>query len=377
MRIMGEAAAIMAATAVLAGTASAEVRRTPFGQLPDGQAVEAITLANTRQMSVTVLTYGATLQSVRVPDRRGRVDDVLLGFDDLKGYESGGAFFGATVGRVANRIAGGTFTLDGHTYTMPTFHGHPANLHGGVKGFDKLVWTVEAVKDGPAPSVTLALVSPDGDQGFPGTLHARAIYTLGADNQLSVTYEATTDKPTVVNLTNHAYWNLAGAGGAHSAMEAVLTLHASHYTPVADARLTPSGEIVSVANTPFDFRTPHTVAERVRDPDPQLRFGHGYDINMVLDGAPGSLRPAAHLVDPSSGRTMDLLTDQPGLQLYSGNGLNGAPGKGGLAYRQGDGLAMEVEAFPDAVNHPNFPSTRLDPGQTYRNHIVWRFGVAP
>jgi aldose 1-epimerase len=369
--------ALIAAT--IPATAS-EVHRKPFGHLQDGTAVEAVTLTNRHGVSATILTYGATLQSLLVPDRRGRLADVVLGYADLAGYEKGGAFFGATVGRVANRIAKGSFVLDGKTYSLPSVNGRPANLHGGVRGFDKLVWTIEKTSAGPIASATLLLVSPDGDQGFPGTLTVRAIFSLDEQDRLRIAYRATTDKPTVVAITNHSYFNLAGEGsdgGAGGALGERLTVFADGYTPV-DATMIPTGKVAPVAGTPFDFRTPRAVDAGVRDAsDPQIMVARGYDHNFVLRGPRSTVRPVARLVDGASGRVLDIATDQPGLQVYSGNSLNGAMvGKAGRSYRQGDGIALEAENFPDAVNEPGFPSARLDPGGEYRNTIILHFSVS-
>ncbi len=366
--------------ALAAGAASAtasEPKRAPFGALADGTAIEAITLSNSHGVSATVLTYGATLQSLKMPDRTGVVADVVLGHPDIAGYEKGGAFFGATVGRFANRIAKGSFSLDGTRYTLPSVNGRVANLHGGIRGFDRMVWRVESLSDGPTTSVTFGLVSPDGDQGFPGTLTVRATYALDEQDRLTITYRATTDKPTIVNLTNHSYFSMAGEDRGR-ASDNVLTVFADGYTPVGPD-LIPTGEIVPVAGTAFDFRTPRTVDARVRDAgDPQIRLARGYDHNFVLRGTPGAIHPAARLSDPVSGRTLEMSTDAPGLQVYSGNALNGAIiGKAGRAYRQGDGIALEAENFPDAANQPAFPSARLDPGRAYRNVIVLKLSAGP
>jgi len=365
----------MLVLAAMASPCSAEAGRRTFGQLQDGTAVEAITLTNAHGVSATVITLGATLQSLLAPDRQGRLADVVLGYPDLASYERNSSFFGVTVGRVANRIAKGSFVLDGKTYSLPSVNGRAANLHGGARGFDKAVWKVESVKDGPTPSVTLVHVSPDGDQGFPGTLTARATYSLDAQDRLRIDYRATSDKPTIVSMTNHSYFTMGGEGVGHGG-DNLLTVFADSYTPV-DADLIPTGRIVPVAGTPFDFRTPHVVDARVRDVrDPQIRQGRGYDHNFVLRGAKGAVRLAARLSDPVSGRVLELSTNQPGLQVYSGNGLNGAQiGKAGRAYRQGDGVALEAENFPDAVNHPDFPSARLDPGAEYHNVIELKLSV--
>jgi aldose 1-epimerase len=369
------AAALLASTALCAVSAqAADYARKPFGKTPDGVEVEAITLTNGHGVSATLITYGATLQSLIAPGRDGTKADIALGFADAAAYAKNASYFGASVGRFANRIGKGRFALDGKTYQLALNNNGVAALHGGVKGFDKQVWKVVDVKRGPIASVTFSLVSPDGDEGYPGTLTATATYALGENNDLTITYGATTDKPTIVNLTNHALFNLAGEGSADGAMGNVLTLASDSYTPV-DAELIPTGTITPVAGTPFDFRTPHVVGERVRDArDPQMVVGRGYDHNMVLTGnAGGAPRLAARLADPKSGRVLEILSDQPGIQFYAGNFIDGTMvGKSGKIYRQGDGVALEPQHFPDAPNKPAFAPVRLDPGQTYRNVMVFR-----
>jgi aldose 1-epimerase len=364
-------AAILAAPA-FAGT----IQRKPFGQMPDGTAVEAITLANAKGMKATILTLGASVQSVIAPDRTGKPGDVVLGYDDLAGYIAKPNYFGATVGRVANRIAKGRFTLDGKEYQTPVNDG-PNALHGGTKGFDKVVWTVVSTKGGARPSVTLRYVSPDGDQGYPGTLTATATYSLDDAGNLAVDYGATTDKPTVVNLSNHTYWNLDGEGSVAGAMGLKMMIPAAAYTPT-DATAIPTGEMRPVAGTPFDFRTPTAIGLRVRDgKDEQIRFGRGYDHNWVITKTkPKGMQLMARVEDPATGRVMEVLSDQPGLQFYSGNFLDGTiTGKAGHIYREGDAIVLEPQMFPDTPNRPEFGSVRLNPGQTYENHIVFRFSA--
>uniref|UniRef100_B0T7Y2 Aldose 1-epimerase n=1 Tax=Caulobacter sp. (strain K31) TaxID=366602 RepID=B0T7Y2_CAUSK len=362
------------AVALPAGAFAADYARAPFGKTPDGTEVEAITLTNGHGVSATIITYGATLQSLVAPDRTGAKADIALGFADAGAYVKNASYFGASVGRFANRIGKGKFALDGKTYQLALNNNGVAALHGGVKGFDKQVWKVVDVKRGPVASVTFSHISPDGDEGYPGTLTATATYALGENNDLTVTYGATTDKPTIVNLTNHALFNLAGEGSADGAMGNVLTLASDGYTPV-DAELIPTGAITPVAGTPFDFRKPTVVGERIRDArDPQIVIGRGYDHNMVLTGkAGGAPRLAARLADPKSGRVMEILSDQPGIQFYTGNFIDGTMvGKSGKIYRQGDGIALEPQHFPDAPNKPAFAPVRLDPGQTYSNTMVFR-----
>lgn len=360
-----------------ARAATAAATRAEFGRMADGQAVEAVTLVNARGMTVRVITLGASIQSVIVPDRRGRMADVALGYATLDGYLAKSEYFGATVGRVANRIAGGRFSLDGKAYQVPANNG-PNALHGGPLGFDKRNWTIVNVGRAAAPSVTLRLVSADGDQGFPGTVTTTATYALNDRNELSVEYRATTDRPTVIGLSNHAYWNLAGEGSPQGALRHRLTIAAAAFTPV-DATLIPTGELRAVAGTPFDFRVATTVGDRVRADDEQIRFGRGYDHNWVIDPSGGigaTVRRVAVLEDPDSGRVMELLSDQPGLQFYSGNFLDGTVlGKSGRFYRQGDTVVLEPQQFPDTLNRPAFGSARLEPGRVYRNRIVFRFSA--
>ena len=367
-------AVLMSATPVFAG----EAVRTEFGKMADGRAVEAVTLTNDAGVVVRIISLGAAIQSVVVPDRDGVMADVALGYPTIAGYLAKPEFFGATVGRVANRIAGGRFTLDGVAYQVSKNDGENT-LHGGAKGFDKVLWEVLDVKSGPDASVTLRYVSPDGDQGYPGTLTATATYSLNDNGELSVDYGATTDKATVVSMSNHGYWNMAGEGAAAGAMGNVLTIPAAEYTPT-DAAAIPTGEFRSVEGTVFDFRTPTAVGARVRDAsDEQIVFGRGYDHNWVISRERSAQpRVIATLEDPVSGRTMEVVSDQPGVQFYSGNFFNGTViGKSGHLYRMGDAIVLEPQAFPDTPNRPEFGSVRLDPGQHYRNHMVFRFSARP
>ncbi|MEA3015910.1 MAG: aldose 1-epimerase [Sphingomonadales bacterium] len=352
-----------------------EAKRREFGRLADGRAVEAVTLAHPGGMSVTLISLGAAVQAVVVPDRDGRMADVALGHAAPGPYVAQPQYIGATCGRVANRIARGRFTLDGADYQVPPNDGANA-LHGGPGGFDKLLW--EVVEAGP-DFVLFSLVSPDGDQGFPGTIEATARYSLDDSNTLAIEYRATTDLPTLVNLTNHAYWNLGGEGSAEGAMGHLLTIPAEHYLPT-DAGAIPTGEFRPVAGTPFDFRTPMPVGARVRDAaDEQIRIGKGYDHNWVIARAVADApRLLARVEEPGSGRVLEVLSNQPGLQFYSGNFLDGSSaGKSGRPYRQGDAIVLEPQMFPDTPNRPEFGSVRLDPGETYRNRIAFRFSTSP
>ena len=353
-----------------------ETSRADFGGLQDGRRVELISLTNARGFAVRIMTLGASVQSLMVPDRDGKPADVVLGYASLSGYLTKPQYFGSTVGRFANRIAAGRFVLDGRPYSLAKNDG-PNTLHGGLKGFDKVLWAVKSVQAGPTAHVELELVSPDGDEGYPGKLSVTATYALNERNELSLEYRATTDKPTIVNISNHSYFNLAGEGSPRGVMNHLLTLTAEEFTPV-DATLIPTGEFRKVAGTVFDFRTAKPIGRDIRDGrEQQLVFGRGYDHNWVVSRLPAKEpRLVAHLEDPSSGRVLDLLTDQPGLQFYSGNFLDGTTvGKSGHVYRQGDAFVLEPQQFPDTPNQPAFGSVRLAPGATYRNRIIYRFST--
>lgn len=366
-----------ATTALTAGTATAaEVQRSAAGTLKDGTAVEAITLVGANGVSARVLTYGATLQSLIAPDRDGNKADVVLGYDDLADYVDHPNYFGVTVGRYANRIAGGTFTLDGKKFQLP-LNDKTNSLHGGGKGFDKQVWRVVSVKNGPVASVVLAHRSPDGDSGYPGQFDVTVTYSLDDKGSLTIAFEGKTSKPTIVNMTNHAIFNLAGEGSPMGATGHRLTVPAATYTPV-DAKLIPTGERRPVAGTVFDFRSPRVVADGIRDGrDQQIRYGQGYDHNFALDkGLTAKPELAARLEDPQSGRVLEVLTTEPGVQFYTGNFLDGTYlGKKGHLYRMGDGIALEPQKFPDAPNHPDFVSARVDPGKPYRHVMIYRLST--
>lgn len=371
-------AALLLGGAVLSWGASAqaaEAKREAFGALADGTPIEAVVLSNSHGVTARIMTLGATLQSLVVPDREGKGDEITLGYDTAAEYLATPNYFGASIGRYENRIRGGKFSLDGKAYTLETNNG-PNHLHGGTAGFDKRVWSIETVKKGPEAKVVLHYRSVDGEAGYPGTLDARVTYSLNDRNELKIVYSATTDKPTIVNMTNHALFNLAGERAATDILDQRLTLHASRYTPV-DPTLIPTGELRPVAGTPFDFRQPVAVGARIRDVrDTQLIAGQGYDHNFVIDGDVGTLRPGARLEDAASGRAMDVLVTSPGIQFYSGNFLDGRTiGRGGRAYRQSDGLVLEPQIFPDSPNQSSFPSARLDPGKTYSNVMVFRFST--
>lgn len=355
---------------------AADAKRETFGEI-DGRPVTAVVLSNAAGTRARIIAYGATLQALEIPDRDGRNADVVLGYDDVAGYADNGPYLGVTLGRYANRIAKGSFALDGVRYTL-AINNAPNTLHGGKQGFGKALWTVADVKSGPEAAVTLTHVSPDGDEGYPGALTVSVTYALNERNELSIRYAATTTKPTIVNLSNHSYINLTGAGSGRTILDHRLTIAADRYTPV-DTTSIPTGELREVSGGPFDFRTPHIVGERIGDPnDPQLAIGKGYDHNFVLNGGvTAEPRLAARLEDPASGRVVELLTTEPGVQLYTGNFLNGtAVGKGRRPYGRFEGIALETQHFPDSPNRPEFPSVRLDPGETYRQVTVFRFSAS-
>jgi aldose 1-epimerase len=368
---------------ILAGSAACgrgAPRPQPFGTTDRGEAVSLYTLKNAHGMEATVLDYGGVIVSLQVPDRNGRLDDVVLGFDSLPDYQRGSPYFGAIVGRYGNRIARGRFTLDGRTYTLATNNG-PNHLHGGVRGFDKVVWAAAPFARGDSVGLVLNYTSRDGEEGYPGTLLATVTYTLTDKNELIFDYHATTDRATTVNLTQHSYFNLAGDGKG-DILGHVVVLNADRFTPV-DSTLVPTGELRSVAGTPFDFRTPTAIGARIDRDDEQLRYGRGYDHNFVLNkagapGAPGAPEPAARVYEPTTGRVMEIATTEPGLQFYSGNFLDGTlRGKRGVVYRHRYGFAMETQHVPDSPNKPAFPSTILRPGEQYRSRTIYRFGVQP
>ncbi len=344
-----------------------------FGKTADGQQVDLYTLKNKNGIEAAVMNYGAILVSLKTPDRAGKLEDVTLGFDSLDGYLKPNPYFGAVIGRYGNRIGGASFKLNGVAYKLPANNG-PNTLHGGLKGFDKVVWLAKDVSDAQGPRLELTYLSKDGDEGFPGNLSATVVYTLTDSNELRIDYSATTDKDTVVNLTNHSYWNLTGPSGT-DILGHELTLYADRFTPV-DKNLIPTGKLASVEGTPFDFRKPMVIGARINQPDEQIKFGGGYDHNFVLNSGGGALAPAAKVYDPKSGRVMDVLTTEPGIQFYTGNFLDGTlTGKGGKVYSIRTGLCLETQHFPDSPNKPEFPSTTLKPGGKYQSTTVYRFSA--
>lgn len=351
------------------------VRRFEFGHMPGGETVEAVELAGASGLRLCVISFGAAIQRLVVPDRHGRCDDVVLHYGELEPYLARPEFFGAAVGRYANRIGGGAFTLDEKRYDLVPNEG-PHVLHGGAHGFHRVVWKIDRVDAGDAPSVQLSYRSPDGEQGFPGELCVRVIYTLTRDNALCITFEATTDEPTVVSLTSHPYFNLGGARSGHDILDHSLQLAADAYTPVDESML-PTGELRPVSDTPFDFREPQTIGDRMgRSEDAQLARTRGFDHNFVLHGGvTAEPKFAARLGDPKSGRILELFTTEPGLQFYSGQKLGSGEAETPARYHACAGVALEPQFFPDSPNRPEFPSTRLDPGQTYRQVSLYRFSV--
>jgi aldose 1-epimerase len=368
----------VACVAGLAGCASSKpaagnISKQPFGTA-DGQMVELYTLRNAKGSEVSIMTYGGIVQSLKVPDRHGVFADVVLGYDNVDGYVKVTPYFGALIGRYGNRIGGGKFTLDGKTYQLATNNG-PNSLHGGVKGFDKVVWkVVKASMSSDGPRLELNYLSKDGEEGFPGNLNVTAAYTFTDKNELRLDFTAETDKKTLCNLTSHSYYNLRGQGNGDILGHEVY-INADKTTPV-DKTLITTGELAPVKGTPFDFRKPHTIGERINDPDTVLQYGPGYDHNWVINKGKNKYGLMARVVEPTSGRIMEVYSTEPGLQFYAGNFLDGTiTGKGGAVYQKRTGFCMEPHHYPDSPNKPNFPSTELKPGQTYKNTITYKFSA--
>lgn len=354
-----------------AAVATASATRAAFGNLPDGTPVEKITLTNAAGDSVSAITYGGIITSINVRDRSGKRDDVVLGHDTLADYLKDGSYFGAMVGRYANRIGGAQFRIDGQTYKLAANNG-PNSLHGGLRGFDKVVWHAEPFESEGNAGVKLTHTSSDGDEGFPGALAVSVTYTFNDRGELAIDYQATTDKPTVVNLTNHSYFNLGGDGSGN-VLDHVLTIAADKYTPV-DAALIPTGELASVEGTPLDFRTGHAIGERIKDPA-ILKLALGYDHNFVINRTAAGEVKAAEVVDPKSGRVMEVFTTEPGIQLYLANHQNGNVGKAGHIYNQYSAFCLETQHYPDSPNKDQFPTTVLRPGETYQSRTVYAFSA--
>lgn len=358
------------AMTVQAGT---RIERKTWGSTPEGQAVDLFTLTREGAPTVAVTSHGAYIVSILAADREGRTADVVLGYGDLAGYLGDTGYLGAVVGRYANRIAGGAFSLGGQRYTLARNNG-PNALHGGPEGFHRKTWAARVVSGPDGDTLELSCVSPDGEEGYPGTLTATVVYSLTADGGLRLDYSATTDAPTVVNLTNHAYFNLAGEGSG-DVLGHEMQLEADAFTPVNDT-LIPTGELRPVEGTPFDFRTPVAIGARIDDPYPQLQAGGGYDHNFVVRGTPGELRLAARVYELGSGRVLEVLATNPGVQVYTGNFLDGSiAGKSGRAYEKRGGFCLETQHFPDSPNQPTFPPVVLEPGDRYEQTTVFRFSV--
>ena len=354
---------------------AAEAVRETFGNI-DGQPVDAAVLTNGHHLKVRVIAYGAAIQSLEVPDRAGHLGDVVLAYPDMTGYLNKPQYFGATVGRYANRIGGAKVEIDGQTYALDANDGSNS-LHGGKRGFDKVLWQMFSVRSGAPATATFNYLSPDGEEGYPGELHVRVTYSLSDQDVLTIQYEATTNKPTVVNLSNHSLFNMAGADSGRNVLGQRLTIAADTYTPV-DAALIPTGELKAVAGGPFDFRSPHLIGQRIGDArDSQLVIVHGYDHNFVIRGGlTAKPKLLTRFEDPVSGRAMEIFSTEPGLQFYSGNFLDATVvGKNNHIYRQSDGIALEPQHYPDSPHHPDFPTTRLEPGQTYRQVSEYRFSA--
>jgi aldose 1-epimerase len=377
--------ALIAAAGLLAGcegSSKTSTEKTPakpgvtkadFGKTKDGKPVEIYTLVNEKGVEARIMTYGGIVVSLKVPDKTGKMGDVVAGCNTVSEYEKPLPYFGALIGRYGNRIAGAKFTLSGKTYTLATNDG-PNNLHGGVKGFDKVVWTAKTVENTLGPSVEMSYLSKDGEEGFPGNLTVTALYTLTADNGLRVAFTATTDKETVVNLTQHSYFNLAGEGSG-DILKHEVKINADRFTPV-NSTLIPTGELRPVKGTPFDFTTSTAIGARIGQDDEQLKFGKGYDHNWVVRDQPGDLISMAVVYEPQSGRTLEVLSTEPGLQFYTGNFLDGTiTGKSGKAYALRNAFCMEPQHFPDSPNQPKFPTTTLEPGKTYSHIMVYKFAT--
>lgn len=349
-----------------------DITKEPFGLTQEQQPVDRYTLTNDHGIVAQIMTYGGVLVALRTPDRSGASGDIVLGFDTFADYQARSPFFGCITGRYANRLANGQFELDGVTYPLATNNG-PNHLHGGLRGFDKVIWQAETARTDDAVTLHLHYQSQDGEEGYPGTLDVTVSYTLTNQNELRIDYRATTDKPTILNLTNHTYFNLAGQG---KILDHVMLIDADRITPV-NATLIPTGELADVTGTPFDFRTPTPIGARINQPDQQLQYGGGYDHNWVLNRPEQGLRHVITVTEPSSGRCLDVATSQPGVQFYTGNMMPDVlPGKGGQTYSKRSGFCLETQHFPDSPNQPHFPTTVLRPGEQYHETTVFTFSTA-
>jgi aldose 1-epimerase len=359
---------------VLAVAAVAQsVTKEPFGKTSAGEAIDIYTLRNAHGLEAKIINYGGILVSLKVPDKNGNFGDVVLGFNELEPYTKQGPYFGALIGRYGNRIAKGRFTLNGIEYKLAVNNGEN-HLHGGIKGFDKVVWTGHEMKTKAGPAVVLTYLSKDGEEGYPGNLNVRVVYTLTNNNELKIDYSATTDKDTVTNLTHHSYFNLAGEGNG-DILNHIVTINANRFVPT-DAGSIPTGQLKNVAGTPFDFRKGMAIGARINKDDEQLKFGSGYDHTFVINGPSGVLRPAATAYEKTSGRVMQVWTTEPGMQFYSGNFLDGTlTGKSGKVYQKRSGFCFETQHYPDSPNQPSFPTTTLKKGATYKSTTIYRFSV--
>jgi aldose 1-epimerase len=368
---LGIAAACFTGCESMSNTPKGTITKADFGKTPEGKAVEIFTLRNSQGMEAQITSYGGIVTSLKTPDKHGQFADVVLGFDNLDGYIKSSPYFGALIGRYGNRIANGKFSLDGKTYTLATNNGVNA-LHGGLKGFDKVVWTARPLPTAHGPALILTYVSPGGEEGYPGTLSVTAIYSITEANELRLDFSATTSEKTVVNLTHHSYFNLRGSGDV---LNHIVTINADKFTPV-DGGLIPTGELRPVTGTPFDFTTPHTIGERINANDDQLKLGNGYDHNWVLNKQDNKLSLVATASEPTTGRAMEVWSTEPGTQFYTGNFLDGTvTGKGGWAYKFREGFCFEPQHFPDSPNHPAFPTTVLNPGEKFSSTIIYKFSA--
>jgi aldose 1-epimerase len=347
------------------------ISKAPFGKTPDGQSVDIYTLRNKNGVEAQITNYGGIVVSLKTPDKSGHFDDIVLGYDNLDSYIKRNPYFGSLVGRYGNRIAGGKFSLNGKTYMLATNNGHN-HLHGGLKGFDKVVWTDKTDESPDGPALHLGYLSKDGEEGFPGNLSVTATYTLTQDNALRLDFNATTDQTTICNLTHHSYFNFHSGPDV---LDYIVQIHAEKFTPI-NAAMIPTGELHPVAGTPFDFRKPTPIGARINSQDEQIQFAKGYDHNWVFDKPPGQLAHVAGVWDKASGRRMEVFTTEPGMQFYAGNFLDGTIiGKGQRAYHHRHAFCMEPQHFPDSPNHPHFPSVELKPGQVYKNTIIYKFST--
>ena len=374
MKLQRKIFALLLLMSCVAFAAAQTVTKQDYGKTSTGEFVYLYTLQNSHGLEAKITNYGGILVSLRVPDRNGKFADVVLGFNDLESYlTKNDPYMGALIGRYGNRIAKGRFKLDGVEYKLAVNNGEN-HLHGGIKGFDKVVWTGREIKTGASPAVALTYLSKDGEEGYPGNLNVRVVYTLTNENELKIDYTATTDKDTVLNLTHHSYFNLAGEGNG-DILNHLVSINAKQFVPT-DAGSIPTGELKNVAGTPFDFINPTAIGARINQDDQQLKFGNGYDHTWVIDGKPGTMRVAAEAYEPTSGRIMRVLTTEPGMQFYTGNFLNGTlTGKSGKVYARRTGFCFETQHYPDSPNQPSFPTTTLKKGATYKSTTIYRFST--